>query len=314
MNVTVRQLHAFVLGAEVSSFSAAAARMGITQPGYSLLIRQLEGELGVRLFHRTTRHVELTQPGHELLQSARRTLQQLEETCRRAEDLRDLRQGTLQLAVAPSVACSLLPAVLADFSAAHPGVRMSILEAQAVGFAESVRSGQAEIGLGLLLQMDEALSFEPLFRDHLVVVLHRAHALASRASVSWRALARFSYISVTTQSSVRVHADQAAASAGLALHPAYEVDSLTTAVGLVRAGLGYAVLPSLPLGSLELGEAVARPIEQPKAWRTIGLVTRRQFKLSPAAVAFAGIVRTKAVDFSTVAPPKRPAQGQRNHG
>jgi LysR family transcriptional regulator, carnitine catabolism transcriptional activator len=308
MNVTLRQLHAFVLGAEAASFSMAAARMGITQPGYSLLIGQLETALGVRVFQRTTRRVQLTQAGQELLQGAQRTLQQVDETCRRAADLRDLRQGTLRIAVVPSVACSLLPAVLADFSTAHPGIRLTFLEELAVGFAERVRSGQAEVGLGLLLHPDDDLLFEPLLRDHLVVVLHGAHALASRASVSWRVLAKFSYISVTTQSSVRVHADQATAAAGLTLRPTYEVDSLTTAVALVRAGLGYAVLPSLALGSLDLGQAVARPIEQPKAWRTIGLLTRRQFSLSPAASAFAEVVRAKATAFAHAPSPGDPAR------
>lgn len=294
MNLTIRQLRAFTLGAQFTSFSEAAARMGITQPGYSLLIRQLEEELGMPLFRRTTRRVELTQAGREILQSAQRTLQQLDETCRRAEDFRDARQGTLNLAFIPSVGCSLLPPTLSHFVEAYPGIRLAFHEAQAVGFAERVRSGQAEIGLGLLLQPDEQLVLEPLMRDHLVALLHARHPLASRASVTWKALARFNCISVTTQSSVRVHADRAAAVAGVDIKPTYVLDSLTTAVGLVRAGLGYAVLPSLALRSMDLGGAVARVVEHPRAWREIGLLTRGQFSLSPAATAFAAIAREVA--------------------
>ena len=297
MNLTVRQLRAFTLGAQFASFSEAAARMGMTQPGYSLLIRQLEEELGLSLFRRTTRRVELTEAGREILQSAQRTLQQLDETRRRAEDFRDVRQGTLSLAFVPSVGCSLLPPTLSRFAEAHPGIKLVFHEAQAVGFAEHVRSGQAEIGLGLLLQPDEQLAFEPLMRDRLVALLHTRHPLASRATVTWKALTRFSSISVTTQSSVRVHADRAAAEAGVDIEPTYVLDSLTTAVGLVRAGLGYAVLPSLALRSMDLGGAVARVVEQPRAWRDIGLLTRRQFSLSPAAMAFAAIARAVAPAF-----------------
>lgn len=307
MNLTVRQLRAFTLGAQFASFSEAAARMGMTQPGYSLLIRQLEEEMGMSLFRRTTRRVELTEAGREILQSAQRTLQQLDETRRRAEDFRDARQGTLSLAFVPSVGCSLLPLTLSRFAEAYPGIKFVFQEVQAVAFAERVRSGQAEIGLGLLLQPDEHLAFEPLMRDCLVALLHARHPLAQRSTVTWKALARFNSILVTNQSSVRVHADRAAAAAGIAIEPTYVLDSLTTAVGLVRAGLGYAVLPSLALRSMDLGGAVARVVEQPRAWRDIGLLTRAQFTLSPAAAAFAAIAREVAAvfpDFSNIAGPR----------
>ncbi|WP_428684269.1 LysR family transcriptional regulator [Reyranella sp.] len=311
MNLTIRQLRAFTLGAQFASFSEAAARMGITQPGYSLLIRQLEEEVGMALFRRTTRRVELTEAGREILQSAQRTLQQLEETCRRAEDFREARQGTLNLAFVPSVGCSLLPPTLSRFAEAYPGIKLVFHEAQAVGFAERVRSGQAEIGLGLLLQPDEQLGFEALTRDCLVALLHTQHPLAARPTVTWKALARFNSILVTNQSSVRVHADRAAASVGVDIEPTYVLDSLTTAVGLVRAGLGYAVLPSLALRSMDLGGAVVRVVEQPRAWRDIGLLTRSQFTLSPAAEAFAAVARAVAAEFpdpATLAATHRSAR------
>lgn len=297
MNLTVRQLRAFALGAQFASFSEAANRMGMTQPGYSLLIRQLEEEVGMALFRRTTRRVELTEAGREILQSAQRTLQQLDETRRRAEDFRDARQGTLNLAFVPSVGCSVLPPILSRFADAYPGVKLAFHEAQAVGFAERVRSGQAEIGLGLLLKPDEPLAFEPLMRDCLVALLHERHPLAARSTVTWKTLSRFNSILVTNQSSVRVHADRAAAAAGVDIEPTYVFDSLTTAVGMVRAGLGYAVLPSLALRSMDLGGAVARMVEQPRARRDIGLLTRTQFALSPAATAFAAIAREVAASF-----------------
>ena len=300
MNVSLRQLRAFMLGAECASFSAAAARMGMTQPGYSLLIRQLEEELGLRLFQRTTRRVEPTQAGLDLLPYARRTLQSMEETCRRAEDARELRSGTLRLAVVPSVACGLLPAILLRFRAAYAGIRLELREEQAVNFAEMVRSSRSEIGLGPLMQADDALAFEPLLSDHLVVLLPREHPLANRPRIGWRTLAGYDYISVTTQSSIRVRADEAAAEAGLVLRPSYEVDSLTTAVGLVRAGLGYAMLPSLALESLNVVQVVVRPMENPRARRHIGLLSRQPAELSPVAGAFASLARDIAINWHDI--------------
>lgn len=297
MNVSLRQLRAFVLGAECASFSAAAVRMGMTQPGYSLLIRQLEEELGLRLFQRTTRRVEPTQAGLDLLPYARRTLQSLEETYRCAEDARELRSGTLRLAVVSSVACGLLPAILLRFRAMHAGIRLELREHQATDFAEMVRSGRSEIGVGPLMQADDALAFEPLLSDHLLVLLPRDHPLANRSHIGWRTLAGYDYISVTNQSSIRVRADEAAAEAGLVLRPSYEVDSLTTAVGLVRAGLGYAMLPSLALESLNVLQVVVRPVERPRAWRRIGLLSRQSSELSPVAGAFARLAREIAAGW-----------------
>lgn len=311
MNITVRQLRAFTLGAQFSSFSEAAAQLGITQPGYSLLIRQLEEEFGMALFRRTTRRVELTEAGRELLQSARHTLQQLDETCRRAEDFRDARQGTLNLAFVPSVGCSVLPPILSRFTEAHPGIKLVFQEAQATAFAERVRSGQAEVGLGLLLQADAIFDFEPLMRDCLVVLLHTQHPLAARPTVTWKSLARFNSLLVNNQSSVRVHADRAAAAAGVDIEPTYVLDSLTTAVGMVRAGLGYAVLPSLALRSMEVAGTVARMVEQPRAWRDVGLLTRSRFTLSPAATAFVAIAREVAADHPEMGLPVEARQGLR---
>lgn len=312
MNISIRQLRAFVLGARSLSFSVAAARLGITQPGYSLLIRQLEDELGSKLFHRSTRRVELSTVGREMLPSAERTLEQLDEACRRAEALRAGKLGTLNLAVVPSVACSLLPGILVAFIREFPGVKLVFHEDLAVAFAERVRSGIAEIGLGLLLTPDDALTFEPLARDELVVVLHPDHPAARTPDVTWRLLASSNYISVTNQSSVRIHADRASAAAGVGIEPVHEVASLNTAVGLVRANLGYAILPSLAIASLKLDGTVVRTLDQPRASREIGLLTRREYALSPMAEAFAGTARRMlASSESGGVPPPTPDKRRR---
>lgn len=296
MNVTVRQLRAFILGAQCGSFSAAAKMMAITQPGYSLLIRQLEEELGVKLFDRTTRRVELSIAGRQLIGSAERTLAQLDDTCRRAQDLSEGKLGTLSIAIVPSVACSLLPHALKVFTGKHPLIRLVFLEEVATDFARRVSRGEAEIGLGLLLDDDDALTLEPLIEDELVAVFDENHPLGKREVITWRSLGEFEYIAVSSQSGVRVQADRASKVAGVEIKASYEANSHTTAIGLVKASLGFAIVPRIVLDSLNLDGVLVSNIVEPRTTRILGLVTRTGYSLSPAAQAFRDAARTSVSD------------------
>ncbi|MGE0807020.1 MAG: LysR family transcriptional regulator [Burkholderiaceae bacterium] len=292
MNVSLRQLKAFVLAAHASSFSSAADRLGITQPGFSVLMRSLEETFGLQLFVRTTRKIELTVAGRAMLPSVERALKQVEEACQQAEALREGRTGTLHLAVVPSVAGSLLPEVLTAVRTVLPGVAIVIQEDHAAAFTERISSGEAEIGLGPLLAKRADVTFEPLLRDHLVVIVHEDHPLAQLKTIDWQALTRHDYISsMTTQWSVRHYAERAAASVGVYIEPRYSIASINAALGLTRARFGYSLLPSLALASLQLDGLVVRPVRRPSVRRQIGLLSRSGQPLSPAAAAFQATAR-----------------------
>ena len=149
MNLSFRQLQAFVQASQCGSFSAAADLIGVTQPALSQLIRQMEGELGLKLFHRTTRRISLTVAGREILGKAQRTVHQMEDLSRHAEDLHAGLQGTLSIAVIASVACSLFPLALAQFDRLCPGVALVFQEEPASLLLERVRDGDVELGWGL---------------------------------------------------------------------------------------------------------------------------------------------------------------------
>ena len=294
MNLSVRQLRAFVLGAKHLSFSAAAAEMGITQPGFSLLIRQFEEEIGLQLFHRTTRRIELTVMGQEMLEKARRTLNQIGELERQANNLQQGLQGSLQIGVIASVACSLFPHALAAFQQQCPGVKVDFHEVQAAPLLASVLDGEFELGWGLYPSPQPELDFEPLYRDPMIVLMHESHPLARREHVTWRALRSHPFISASKQSGVRIYAERAAAAVGVEIQPAHITPSLSTAVGLVRQQVGCAVMPLLPLENLNLERLVIRRLERPGIWRENGLLTRKGWPLSPAAQAFMAVARTAA--------------------
>jgi LysR family carnitine catabolism transcriptional activator len=291
MNLSFRQLQAFVLGADCQAFSAAAQLMGISQPGYSLLIRQMEETLGFRLFDRSTRRVALTPAATEWLPSARRSIQQMQEARRHADDVRLARRGALRLGVVPSTAYGVLPALMITFRKSHPTVRIELREESATRLARLVADGQVDLGLGPLLESAPELCFEPLLSDDLVLLASQTHPLARLRTVTWKALLQYDYIAPAAQAGVRVQADLAAAHAGIALTPLYEASSLTTLLGLVHACQAFAILPRLLVAGLNQQNLALLELGHPHVSRDLGLLYPRGTAPSPVAQAFAATAR-----------------------
>lgn len=128
MNVTLRQLHAFIAVAQTGSFTLAAERLFVTQSALSGLIRELESSLGLRLFDRSTRRLRLSVIGQELYPQIEKILHDLEGVVSEAGNLKALQRGKVRIAVPQLLACTLLPQVMADFKALHPGVQLRMVD------------------------------------------------------------------------------------------------------------------------------------------------------------------------------------------
>lgn len=128
MTITLKQIEAFLAVAEGGSFSAAADRVHLSQPALSAAIQRLEAEVGARLFDRDTRTVALSSVGRQFLTVATTIADSVTAGMARMQDFLDGRRGSLGIAVAPAVAAGVLPRVLARFTAAHPDVRLRIVD------------------------------------------------------------------------------------------------------------------------------------------------------------------------------------------
>lgn len=291
MNVSVRQLRSFILCAELGSFSDAAAAMHITQSALSLQIRQFEENLGLRVFDRTTRHVELSPGGRDLLPVARRVISDLDEMRTRASDLLSGRRGTLKLAVTPSLACSILPGMLSSLRRQMPAVRVDLTEAVALPLVEHMEQGGSELALSVRPARDTAFHFESLQMDRLVAVLGSSHPVAKQRQITWKTLADIPYISITTQSGVWAQALRAASAAGVTLQVSLETPNFFTAIALARADLGCTVISQLAMEGASLKGLKVLPLVGPTVNRDIGLLWRRGTELSPVAEVFVSVAR-----------------------
>ena len=245
MNLSARQLRAFVALAEERHFTRAAQRCHLTQPAFSALIRSLEESAGLRLFDRSTRHVELTAEGRVLDASARRLLADMELVMGDLRDHAARRRGRVALAALPSLAAGWLPGLLARFRAGHPGIAVDLRDALLDPCLDMVRDGVADFAVASRRPDMQDLDSEFLYADRYFLVCRADHPLASAGRARLRDVARHPMIQLARNSSVRKHLD--AAMGADAPAPVFEVEHLATVTGLVRAGLGVAVVPAMTL-------------------------------------------------------------------
>ncbi|MBS0292621.1 MAG: LysR family transcriptional regulator [Proteobacteria bacterium] len=287
MNISSRQIDAFLALAAQRSFTRAAAQCHLSQPAFSALIRALEDGLGLRLFDRSTRHVGLTAEGENFHASALRIRAEVDAALGAMRDAAQLRRGRVAIALLPSLAAGWLPGVLADFHAWHPAVELDIADVLSEPCIDLVATGRADFALAAIRADTPELQAEPFCQDGFHLVCRADHPLAARplpgGAEQLAALAQWPFIHLARHSSVRQYLE--AAFHPQAMRTLMEVEQLATVTGMVRAGLGISVVPTFTLFHFQYPDLVTRPLALPGLTRQIYLVRRRDRGLSVAAEA-----------------------------
>ncbi|MGN6459604.1 MAG: LysR substrate-binding domain-containing protein [Pseudolabrys sp.] len=296
LNVTIRQIQAFLAVAELGSFTRAAERLHAAQPALSLLLRQLEEELGARLLDRTTRRVELTEAGREVTNSADRILDELHHAARSARDHAARRRGRISIVAPPLLAAVLLPDAIAEFGRAHPGIEIKLIEARTDQIVDLVRSGGADCGVGTFAIDESGIDRTRLTRDNLMLFCVPGCELAGRPKVTWDDVARsgLPLITLTRDSGIRLLVEVGFESARKPLLPAFEVTQITTALALTAANLGVAVLPAYAWHAARHDQLVAREMAKPSIVRDIVMISAQGRSRTPAVIAFEAVLRRHA--------------------
>lgn len=174
MNLSTRQMRAFLQVARIGNFTRAAEQAHITQAGLSILIREMEKQLGCRLFDRTTRMVSLTPAGRRLLPVVERLLTDLDDVAAELGAEGDAARQTLRIAATPLVSSHLLPWVFASFREAHPQVALRLFDADLRDVEAMVEAGDADLGLGFFFRAAPSLDRTPVGRFELMRVTQAA--------------------------------------------------------------------------------------------------------------------------------------------
>ncbi len=289
----LRHLRYFVAVAEELHFGRAAERLFIAQPPLSQQIQQLERELGVALFARTSRRVQLTPAGEAFLLEARQILASVAQAADTAKRAARGDTGWLGIGFAASATYDLLPAVLHDFRASFPEVSLSLQELNAVEQAAALEAKTIHVGFARPYASYLNAVVSAVQREPFLAAFPEAHSMAKERPLRLSALADVPFISFpelpkpSYAEAVRV----ACESAGFTPRVVQEVREMQTALSLVAAGFGVALLPA-SVRHLHRDGVAYRPLEEP-APRTELAVVSRVDDFSPTLQNFLAIVKAQ---------------------
>ncbi|MEG9303012.1 LysR family transcriptional regulator [Psychrobacter celer] len=297
MNISIRQLTAFITVADNGSFTRASDQMHLTQSAVSGLIKELESSLGIVLFDRTTRQLSLSAVGRHLLPQARRVLNEMHLFENEASSLTSLAQGQVRLA-ASQFAASSMPAVIAQFSQTYPDISVSLLDCSAENVLQHIQNIEVDLGVGTelgFMEMDDDISTDLLYELPFCVVMPEQHVLAQRSEIVWQDLLETPLITLQGPFIEQVTTELDEAVAAHIQQARYKVNFMSTALEMTRQGFGITLcLPYMPevIDWVSANGLQMRPLAHPVKTRRFFIYQRSSRALAPATVAFKQFLQT----------------------
>ncbi len=292
--IDIAELITFIKVAETGSFSEAGAQLFVTQPAVSKRVAALESNLGVKLFDRIGRQVQLTEAGIRLLPKARKM----------AEDLQDIRRsmslqmegvnGELRISTSHHVGLRRLPKSLKRFQEDFPGAQLDIEFTQSEEAYQSVLKGNAELGVITLSNKDNPLIESlPIWSDPLACVVSKDHPLATAKNINLGELAEHTCVLPNTNTFTRKIAEQVFGKHGLKPNVRMNTNNLETLAMLVSIGWGWSLLPS----TLVDNKLTVLNLPDLNVERKLGVIHHKQKTLSRAAIAFIELLQSEAQPY-----------------
>lgn len=286
MNITLRQLRAFVAIARTGSFTLAAESLFITQSALSGLIKELEGSLGLRLVDRSTRRTQLADTGRELYPLIEKILNDLDSVLDEVANLKALKKGTVRFAAPQLMACTLLPEVIAAYSIEHPDIRIRLSDCAVESVVSRVFSGEVDFGVGPERDPNSNIDATALFELPFMAVFPPEHPLASQDAIRWTDLEAWPLITLQGQFTERLSVDLHTAMREKSFEPNTTVAFMSTALSMASAGLGITVCIPYAASLVRRYDLEMRPLVDPIVTRRFYTFTRNGRSLAPAPQSF----------------------------
>lgn len=302
---TLRQLEAFVLVADVRSFSAAAGRLGLTVQAVSHLVAELETTVGFRLLERTTRRVELSSAGRDYLTSAQTVLRHVGEAEMAANDVRNRASGLVRIGAPLVLASTSLPQTIRRFSHDRPKVVVRIRDVPVDHLVDTVASGDIDIAVGPDRASGELVESQVLFESPWVFWCAPTHPFASRKRIRWADLRNIPLVAAGRDHESSVERMRLNTPDEERVTPVDVVDNVTTAFGIAAQGLVATLAPAyVGVLAAAFGLVMLRVVE-PETVRNVCLYRPIGRSLSPAAQGFADFLATELTAAAVASNTKR---------
>ncbi|MDP3621703.1 MAG: LysR family transcriptional regulator [Polynucleobacter sp.] len=290
-NISSEELQAFLVVAQYQSFVAAAITLNMSQPALTRLIQNLEKQLHVSLFKRTTRAVQITPEGRELVAISERLLNDLRIGTKRIQDISQEERGLIIISTVMSVAHASLAKVISEFHKIYPNVEIHIREGVHGIVLDEIRSGAADIGITYIEGLPDSVKVSKLGKESFHIIFKKNHRLSKKSSVKLSDLENEDLISLPWNSRMRISCDSAASLIGLRLNYVVTVGQFGTMLQFVRNGIGIALVPEGILNQVDRSLVESRPITSPKFIRELGIISLGERQLSKYASDFSSLLK-----------------------
>jgi LysR family transcriptional regulator, carnitine catabolism transcriptional activator len=298
IDFTSRQLRAFLLVAQHRSFTRAAGALFITPAGLSILIKELENQLGVRLFDRTTRHVALTASGTELLTAVQHHLHELDKSLSRIAGTEGAVGSSLSVGAPPYWAAGGVAQAIKAFRPRRPELRLQVFDGDSATTLGRVESGEIDLGLGFFFKHVPGIRRNPLFRFSLMVIRGNPRCASSRPTASWASLKGERFVTLQPSVPLQQFVDRNLAKAGISYQSSLVLNSLLTQIAMVEAGGGIAVVPSFALPECRNRGLLISFLVNPTVHLDFYQIRKGGRKLSPVAEEFTAFLQSYIVSWA----------------
>lgn len=309
MNITSRQLKAFLLTAKHQSFSRAAEQLFITQSGISVLIRKLENQLGFRLFERTTRRVSLTEFGTKFLPIAHRNLLDLDGAAATIGRSASAANRRLAVGANPLFAKMVLPTVINEYAKFDPQLKVILCDGYRNDLIDAINAGEIDLALGVFRHPVSGMRRSLLHRFTLMLILPLTEVPRLARSPRWEDLVDCRLLGSPDDHPVQQLINQQLRRVGRTKPPEMRFHYFDTHIAMVEAGAGVAVLPSFCFSACRERKLAMYPLTDPVVPVDFYQVTRRDHTLPPGADGFTRFLQGYIAEWAKAWPPMNVPSG-----
>lgn len=232
MNLTIRQFRAFLAVADLRSFTAASKCLCITQGAVSGLINEMESQMEVSLFDRTSRVVKLSPDGEKFLPAAMRVIEEYQRAENYARGLKEIKKSLVRVVGAPLIACAFLPQIIHAFKRQHPHIHVQLIDKPMSQLQKSIMSGEADLGIGPERPLEPEIDKQILFTTEIALYCHPNYWTHKKA-VRWEEVQNEDLIAVGNESIPMI-----SATAGVRINAKMTLEHMATAMSLAAQGEG----------------------------------------------------------------------------
>jgi DNA-binding transcriptional LysR family regulator len=291
--ISLTQLRAFDAVARHLSFNRAAAGLGRSQATVSVQVRDLERQLDVQLLDRTTRRVALTEAGEALADGLQKGFDVIAASLTATREYAHPRQGRVVIACVPSLSGVRFPMIIAGYRKRDPVIPIDIQELTYVEMLDAIQHGSVDFGIGPCGEPPpDGIAFSAAVDDPLCILLSANYPIKHEGTVPLSLLKSLPLIFLSRSAPLNRSLKEVAEAQGIKLSANTKVRHVHTAIGMVRAGVGAAIVPRLALPDIIDPDLLALPIADTPLIRKVGILTFRGRRLQASAAELVRYIRS----------------------